>query len=115
MPSAAERSSIVSTFRKRVNMTPAEITAWLKRPESKQCGYWHEGVGESVGRFSGGEIVRLLTEGFKTPKDYWWANKVNGYIGRHTKQRPDKPAAELRDTKWTWSLKNWGHDPLKRS
>jgi hypothetical protein len=39
--------------------------------------------------------------------------KVNGYIARHLTQRPKKGGAELRETDWTYSLKNWGHDPLK--
>ena len=39
--------------------------------------------------------------------------KVNGYVSRHLKQRPDKPKDQLEDTAWTHSLKNWGHDPLK--
>ena len=39
--------------------------------------------------------------------------KVNGYVSRHTEQRPDMPRNELEETDWTYSLKNWGHDPLK--
>ncbi len=39
--------------------------------------------------------------------------KVNGYIARHLQQRPKKSGDALRETDWTYSLKNWGHDPLK--
>ena len=39
--------------------------------------------------------------------------KVNGYIARHTKQRPKGGKEKLREADWTYSLKNWGHDPLK--
>ena len=28
-------------------------------------------------------------------------------------QRPHKTDEELEHTKWTYSLKNWGHDPMK--
>lgn len=28
-------------------------------------------------------------------------------------QRPDRSAAELEHTRWTASLRNWGHDPLQ--
>jgi hypothetical protein len=40
--------------------------------------------------------------------------KVIGYIHRHLKQKPDKSDKELAETNWTYSLKNWGHDPLKK-
>jgi hypothetical protein len=40
--------------------------------------------------------------------------KVNGYIARHLEQRPDQSREQLESAAWTHSLKNWGHDPLKR-
>lgn len=36
--------------------------------------------------------------------------KVNGYVARHSAQRPD---GDVSDTPWRYSLMNWGHDPLK--
>lgn len=39
--------------------------------------------------------------------------KTNGHISRHLEQRPDKSKDDLREADWTYSLKNWGHDPLK--
>lgn len=33
---------------------------------------------------------------------------------RHEAQRPAKSDAELARTRWAASLKNWGHDPLRR-
>ena len=42
--------------------------------------------------------------------DYQHMRKVVGYVRRHMAQRPP---ANVRDTKWRWSLMNWGHDPLK--
>jgi len=35
---------------------------------------------------------------------------VHGYVARHSEQRPD---GDVTDTKWRWSLMNWGNDPLK--
>ena len=36
--------------------------------------------------------------------------KVVGYVHRHLAQRP---AGDVRHTRWRWSLMNWGHDPLE--
>jgi Protein of unknown function (DUF3140) len=36
--------------------------------------------------------------------------RVNGYVKRHLGQGPKK---DSEDSKWRYSLMNWGHDPLK--
>ena len=36
--------------------------------------------------------------------------KVNSYVKRHLGQRPEN---DPEDSKWRYSLMNWGHDPLK--
>jgi hypothetical protein len=58
-------------------------------------------------------IVRLLD--LAVPEleadDYAHMKKVIGYCRRHLAQRP---AGDVTDTRWRWSLMNWGHDPLKR-
>ena len=36
--------------------------------------------------------------------------KVVGYVHRHLAQRPK---GDVTETKWRYSLMNWGHDPLK--
>ena len=38
--------------------------------------------------------------------------KVVGYVHRHLAQRPRD---DVRNTRWRYSLLNWGHDPLKPS
>lgn len=35
--------------------------------------------------------------------------KVVGYVRRHLAQRP---SGDVEDTRWRYSLMNWGHDPL---
>ncbi len=37
--------------------------------------------------------------------------KVNGYVKRHLGQGPEN---DVEDSKWRYSLMNWGHDPLKK-
>jgi hypothetical protein len=36
--------------------------------------------------------------------------RVNGYVKRHLGQGPKD---DVEDSKWRYSLMNWGHDPLK--
>ena len=37
--------------------------------------------------------------------------KVVGDVHRHSAQRPD---GDVTETKWRYSLMNWGNDPLKK-
>lgn len=57
-------------------------------------------------------VVRSEKSGKKavTEEDYAHLRKVIGYVHRHLAQRP---AGDVRETKWRYSLMNWGHDPLK--
>ncbi|MFV2101159.1 DUF3140 domain-containing protein [Micromonospora sp. LOL_024] len=101
-------------FTEAVNMKPAELAAWLESEESKRVG-WHKGGrsggGESVGHESGRRIIDLLRRKRDqlSAADYKHMRKVIGYVHRHMAQRP---SGDVRDTKWRWSLMNWGHDPL---
>ena len=103
--------AITRRFRQAVNMTAAEIKAWLRTPESKAVGFKYPGATESVGRQSARKIIRLLRQGPRTAADYAHMRKVIGYVARHTAQRP---RGDVRRTPWRRSLKNWGHDPLRR-
>ncbi|MEH1031660.1 DUF3140 domain-containing protein [Micromonospora profundi] len=106
---------IYREFTEAVNMKPGELSSWLETDESKQVG-WHKGGqsggGESVGHDSGRKIVNLLRRkrADLSEGDYKHMRKVVGYVRRHMAQRP---SGDVRDTKWRWSLMNWGHDPLK--
>ena len=68
--------------------------------------------GESQGHESGRRIVEILgkKKSDHTDDDIDHMRKVNGYVKRHLKQRPTK---DVEDSKWRYSLMNWGHDPLK--
>jgi hypothetical protein len=109
---------IRAEFDRLVNMTPAELRAWLKTDESRKVGMIRPGETESVGRQSARKILGIqakraddLTEG-----DYAHMKKVIGYCRRHLAQRPAAYArgGDITDTRWRWSLMNWGHDPLRR-
>lgn len=101
-------------FHDAVNMAPKEIEDWLETDDSRKVGYKDGGSGESVGHASGKRIVEIL----RTHKadldadDYAHMRKVVGYVHRHKAQGPGQKA-DVEDSRWRFSLMNWGHDPLK--
>ena len=106
-----DRALIRRDFAAAVNMTAAEIAAWLKTPESRRVGCKRGGTGESVGHASGRRIVAILNkaETDLTDDDYAHMRKVAGFVKRHGAQRPQN----IYTSRWRYSLMNWGHDPVK--
>jgi Protein of unknown function (DUF3140) len=106
-----ERELIYRAFREAVNMAPAELERWLETEESRRVGWKKDGGGESVGHASGRRIVEIRRKRKPdlTDDDYRHMRKVVGYIRRHLAQEPANTAT----SRWRYSLKNWGHDPLK--
>ncbi|MEV6300889.1 DUF3140 domain-containing protein [Actinoplanes sp. NPDC051861] len=106
-------ADVYADFRDAVNMTPAELRKWLDTPESKDAGQKSSPGAESVGHDSGRKIVGILDKkkGDLTSADEEHMRKVVGYVHRHAAQRPD---GDVSDTRWRYSLMNWGHDPLKK-
>lgn len=107
-----ERKQIRAEFCDAVNMSPAELEDWLETAESKRVGWTRQGEDEAIGHKSGRRIVAIKrhTVDALTADDHTHMRKVVGYIHRHLAQRP---AGDVRDTRWRYSLMNWGHDPLK--
>lgn len=113
MAETDEQAETRKDFAEVVNMTPSEIETWLETDHSKEVGWPKDrGSSESVGHASGKRIVEIkhTKKADLTEDDYAHMKKVVGYVHRHMKQRPD---GDVTDTKWRYSLMNWGHDPLK--
>ncbi|WP_432511419.1 DUF3140 domain-containing protein [Kineococcus sp. SYSU DK001] len=106
-----DREDVVKRFHEAVNMTPKELEDWLGTEESQSVGAG-DGDGESVGHRSGRRIVEVLRtkEADLTDDDVEHMAKVAGYVARHSAQRP---SGDVTDTRWRYSLMNWGNDPLK--
>lgn len=106
---APDTDAIYRDFKQAVNMAPAAIETWLDTDESRAVGQKEDGH-ESVGHASGRRIVTLLRKkkADLTADDYAHMQKVAGYVARHLKQRPK----EVKESRWRYSLMNWGHDPL---
>jgi hypothetical protein len=105
----ADVSEVWSDWQEAVNMTASELEGWLETDESQEVG---QGEGESVGHRSGRRIVEILRtrKADLSEDEVAHMRKVVGYVHRHRAQRPD---GDVTDTRWRWSLMNWGNDPLK--
>ena len=99
-------------FHEAVNMTAKELHEWLGTDTSKEVGQKAEGD-ESTGHASGRRIIDILgrKKADLTEDDYAQMPKVHGYVKRHSAQRP---SGDVSDTRWRYSLMNWGHDPQKK-
>ncbi|GAB3992430.1 DUF3140 domain-containing protein [Spirosoma daeguense] len=106
-----EKKAIRDEFTTLVNMSVTQLERWLKTEESKSVGQRKDGERESIGHQSGRHIITILKKNVRelTDDDYEHMNRVIGYVKRHSAQRPEHVA----DSNWTYSLKNWGHDPEK--
>jgi Protein of unknown function (DUF3140) len=79
--------------------------------ESKSVGQSDDG-GESKGHESGRRIVEILEkddEGIGQD-DVDHMRRVVSYVHRHQAQEPEE---DVQDSRWRYSLMNWGHDHLK--
>ena len=106
-----DRAETLRDFKSAVNMSPSALEKWLATGESRAVGITHGEGTESVGHHSGRRIVDLLrkADAELSGDDLAHMRKVVGYVHRHLAQRP---AGDVRHTRWRWSLMNWGHDPL---
>ncbi|MGV0101618.1 DUF3140 domain-containing protein [Nostoc sp. DSM 114167] len=101
---------VIDEFHQVVNMTPKELESWLDTDESQTVGQ-KDGDDESIGHKSGRRIIELLQKKDDyTNDDLSHMKKVISYVHRHLAQQP---SGDLEDTRWCYSLKNWGHDPIK--
>ena len=105
-------AATVRAFHEVVNMTAAKIEHWLDSADSKEVGFKEGEGGESVGHRSGRHIIKILGKK-KTDldaDDLAHMKKVVGYLHRHLAQRPH---GDVSETRWRYSLMNWGHDPAR--
>ncbi len=106
----ADNAKTRSDFKEAVTMSAKQLEAWLETDESKSVGQTPEGESESTGHKEGHSIVAILhkKQADLSDEDYAHMAKVVGYVHRHLKQRPK---GDISQTRWCYSLKNWGHDP----
>ena len=110
---SASHSSVAEVWddwQDAVNMTAKQLWDWLATDESRSVGQ-QEKDGEATGHKSGRRIVEILRtrKADLTDDDVAHMRTVVGYVHRHLEQRP---SGDVTDTRWRYSLMNWGHDPL---
>ena len=100
-------------FGEAVNMKASELEKWLGSDESKSVGAKGGEDRESTGHESGRRIVEILGKhkADLDDEDEEQMKRTVSYVHRHLAQKPTKESIE--DSKWRYSLMNWGHDPLK--
>jgi hypothetical protein len=105
-----DAKAVVTEFYQVVNLTPKELKTWLETEESQAVGQKKED--ESIGHQSGRRIIEILEkkEDQYTDDDVAHMEKVISYVRRHSAQ---KPSHDIEQSRWRYSLKNWGHDPTK--
>ena len=107
----ADDGQTAADFHDAVNMTASELEKWLGTEQSQEVGQ-RSGDAESTGHASGRRIVDLLhtKKADLTDDDRAHMRKVVGYVHRHLAQRPP---GDITESRWRYSLMNWGHDPTK--
>lgn len=108
----AENQATLQEFKDAVNMSAKELIAWLKTEESQSVGMKAHEDDESTGHQSGQRTVEVLhkKKADYAEDDYNHMRRVVSYVHRHLAQRP---ASDIEHSRWRYSLKNWGHDPLQ--
>lgn len=106
---AEVKDDTVKEFKQAVNMSRKQLEEWLETEESQSVGQKKDGD-EAIGHQSGRHIVELLGKKDYSEDDIHEMKRVISYIHRHSAQRPD---GDIEHTRWRYSLKNWGHDPIK--
>ena len=103
---------VVEEFVEAVNMSRKELEEWLETEESNEVGQ-KDGGSESKGHESGRKIVEILdkNESDYTDDDIDHMRRVVSYVHRHQAQKPE--TEDVEESRWRYSLLNWGHDPLK--
>ena len=103
----------VAEFHEAVNMTAKQLADWLQTEQSQAVGQKTSDTAESTGHESGRNIVQLLHKSRDqyTPDDIHEMRRVVSYVHRHMAQKPE---GDISETRWRYSLMNWGHDPLKK-
>lgn len=108
---AKDNETTWKEFKQTVNMTARELEKWLDSDESRSVGQKRQSS-EATGHASGRRIVDILRtkRADLDDDDYKHMRKVLGYAKRHLAQRPQ---GRIEDSRWRYSLMNWGHDPTR--
>lgn len=108
---SAPQDEVLTAWTRAMNLLPDALSAWLETPESASVGTPSGIRGRSVGQLSGEHTLDMWATAPEdwTADDWQQARRTLGYVRRHRAQFPRR---DVTDTRWRYSLMNWGHDPL---
>jgi hypothetical protein len=98
-------------WKRLINMTAREIENWLETPASQAAAYAAT-RDQVAGRHPGHRVAEIL----RTRKVDLTDAEVTHMreVVSHVRGRlPLRPPGNVKDTRWRYSLMNWGHDPVK--
>ena len=108
------KDEVWKEFQEKQNMSTAELEKWLETDQSKSAGKEMKN-GETVGHRAGKSILAIKK---KNKLDFTTNNwdRINETVGvYHQKLHPSqKLSNDVENSRWYFSLKNWGHDALKK-
>ncbi|BAU13533.1 hypothetical protein LEP3755_40730 [Leptolyngbya sp. NIES-3755] len=109
---ATQNQETLKEFQEAVNMSAKELETWLETEESLSVGMKSSEDAESTGHQSGRKTVEVLhkKKSDYDESDFNHMRRVVSYVHRHLAEKPD---GDIEHTRWRYSLKNWGHEPLK--
>ena len=112
-PTIHNKYQIIPDYQRALqNITGLVRTGYREGTLGAITSSWGDGGGESTGHRSGRRIVdlRRTKAADLTDDDYQHMRKVVGSVHRHLEQRPE---GDVSETPWRYSLKNWGHEPVR--
>jgi uncharacterized protein YfdQ (DUF2303 family) len=107
-----DNQATLKEFQDAVNMSAKELESWLKTEESQAVGFKEHEGDESIGHKAAHTTIEILNKKKSdyTEDDFNHMRRVVSYIHRHLAQ---KPSGDIEHTRWRYSLKNWGHEPMR--
>jgi hypothetical protein len=126
MPKAKdEKDEIFGAWKELINMTERQLNSWAENPDRLRASLSRErakNAGADSGKIqSGHDSLHRIKRRVTKPKDEWTAQdyenakQENSFNKRMLGNNPGEPVGDTGMSKWEISLRNWGHDPSKRS
>lgn len=116
-----EKKEIYNKWEKLINMTEKELLAWAKNEDRFLASLNRERAKQEGDIQSGYDSFHRIKRRKIKPRkdwsaqDYDNASQENGFNSRMLGGKPGQPVGDTGMSKWEISLRNWGHDPSKKS
>lgn len=119
--STEEKKEIYKRWCELINMTEEELKAWSKNPDRLKASLNRARAKANGGIQSGLDSLHRIKRRYSKPqsewtaKDYDNASQENSFNSRMLGNDPGKVVSGTAMSKWEISLRNWGHNPAKKS